>query len=67
MLLSDPAFSDDGKYLMLVSARDFKPIFGQEQWENVYRDMTRVYLLDAGEGHGAAACTAQRRGGAAAG
>ena len=41
----DPAFSDDGKYLMLVSARDFKPVFGQEQWENVYRDMTRVYLL----------------------
>ena len=41
----DPVFSDDGKYLLLVSARDFKPVFGQEEWENIYRDMTRVYLL----------------------
>ena len=24
-----PTFSDDGKYLMLTSSRDFKPIFGQ--------------------------------------
>ena len=41
----DVSFSDDGKYLMLVSARDFKPIFGEEDFENVYRDMERIYLV----------------------
>ena len=39
------SFSDDGKYLMLSSARDFKPTFGEEEFENVYRDMQRVYLV----------------------
>ena len=38
-------FSDDGKYLLFASARDFKPIFGEEEFENVYRDMERVYLV----------------------
>jgi len=39
------AFSDDGKYLMLTSSRDFKPIFGQIDFANVYRDLDRVYLV----------------------
>ena len=38
-------FSDDGKYLMLVSSRDFKPLFAEEQFESVYRDMDRIYLV----------------------
>ena len=38
-------FSDDGKYLLLTSSRDFKPIFGEEEFANVYRDMERVYLV----------------------
>ena len=38
-------FSDDGKYLMLTSSRDFKPIFGQVDFSNVYRDLERVYLV----------------------
>ena len=38
-------FSDDGKYLMLTSSRDFKPIFGQTDFSNVYRDLERVYLV----------------------
>ncbi|MBA3832666.1 MAG: PDZ domain-containing protein, partial [Chthoniobacterales bacterium] len=38
-------FSDDGKYLLLSSSRDFKPTFGEEEFENVYRDMQRVYLV----------------------
>lgn len=38
-------FSDDGKYLLLSSARDFKPTFGSEEFANVYRDMERVYLV----------------------
>src|SRR5438874_4442082 len=41
----EPVFSDDGKYLLLSSARDFKPTFGEEEFENVYRDMQRVYLV----------------------
>jgi len=38
-------FSDDGKYLLLSSARDFKPTFGDEEFANIYRDMERVYLV----------------------
>ncbi len=41
----DPVFSDDGKYLLLVSSRDFKPTFSQGDFANVYRDMSRVYLM----------------------
>ncbi|MDQ6765221.1 MAG: DPP IV N-terminal domain-containing protein [Verrucomicrobiota bacterium] len=38
-------FSDDGKFLLLASARDFKPIFGSAEFSNVYRDMERIYLV----------------------
>jgi tricorn protease len=31
--------------LLLSSARDFKPTFGDEEFANVYRDMERVYLV----------------------
>ena len=41
----NPTFSDDGKYLMLTSSRDFKPIFGRTDFSNVYRDLERVYLV----------------------
>ncbi len=41
----NPTFSDDGKYLLLTSSRDFKPIFGRTDFSNVYRDMDRVYLI----------------------
>jgi tricorn protease len=41
----EPVFSDDGKYLLLSSARDFKPMFGEEEFANVYRDMQRIYLV----------------------
>src|SRR4029450_9068438 len=39
------AFSDDGKDLMLSSARDFKPTFTEKEFENIYVDMQRVYLV----------------------
>src|SRR6266576_1528033 len=42
---SNPTFSDDGKYLLLTSSRDFKPIFGRTDFTNVYRDTDRVYLV----------------------
>ena len=41
----NPTFSDDGKFLLLSSARDFKPLFGAEEFEEVYKDMERVYLV----------------------
>jgi tricorn protease len=41
----EPVFSDDGKYLLLTSARDFRASFGDEEFMNVYRDMERVYLV----------------------
>jgi tricorn protease len=39
------AFSDDGKYLLLASGRDFKPTFAEDEFENVYVDMQRIYLV----------------------
>jgi len=39
------AFSDDGKYLLFASGRDFKPTFAEEEFENVYLDMQRIYLV----------------------
>jgi tricorn protease len=38
-------FSDDGKYLMMTSSRDFKPLFDETDFGNVYRDLERVYLV----------------------
>jgi len=38
-------FSDDGKYLMMTSSRDFRPIFDETDFGNVYRDLERVYLV----------------------
>jgi tricorn protease len=40
-----PAFSPDGKYLFFVSNRSFSPIYGQTEWNHVYVDMARVYLV----------------------
>jgi tricorn protease len=39
-----PVFSKDGKYLIFSSARDFKPVYGQTEWNYVYGDMNGVYL-----------------------
>lgn len=38
-------FSDDGKYLLFASARDFKPTFGDQEFANIYLDMQRIYLV----------------------
>ena len=42
---STPAFSTDGQYLFFVSNRDYTPIYSQTEWNHVYRDMARIYLL----------------------
>jgi tricorn protease len=40
-----PAFSDDGKYLFFVSARDFNPTYSNTEWNHSYQNMSKVYLV----------------------
>ena len=42
---SSPAFDKNGKYLYFTSERDFRPTYSQTEWNHVYTDMTRIYLL----------------------
>jgi tricorn protease len=42
---SAPAFSDDGKFLLMASGRDFKPTMSDIELEHVYRNLERVYLV----------------------
>ena len=39
-----PVFSEDGKYLIFSSDRDFNPIYSQTEWNHAYSDMGGVYL-----------------------
>lgn len=41
----EPEFSSDGKYLFFVSDRDFNPIYGRTEWNHVYVDMSKIYLI----------------------
>lgn len=41
----NPSFSSDGKYLLFTSARDFNPVYSQTEWNHVYVDMSRIYLI----------------------
>jgi tricorn protease len=40
-----PAFSDDGKYLYFVSGRDFNPTYSFTEWNHVYLDMSKIYMV----------------------
>lgn len=40
-----PVFSDDGKFLFFVSARDFNPTFSQTEWNHAFVDMQRIYFV----------------------
>ena len=42
---SRPAFSDDGKWLLFASARDYRPIYSDTEWNHAYLDMERVFLV----------------------
>jgi tricorn protease len=42
---STPSFSTDGKYLFFVSNRDFNPTYSWTEWNHIYQDMSRVYLV----------------------
>ena len=41
---SMPVFSNDGKYLIFTSARDFSPTYGQLEWNHTYSNMNGVYM-----------------------
>ena len=42
---SAPAFSDDGKFLLLASGRDFNRTLSDIEFDHVYKDLERVYLV----------------------
>lgn len=42
---ASPNFSKDGKYLVFVSARTFNPTYGSTEWNHVYNNMNKVYIL----------------------
>lgn len=43
--INSPSFSDDGKYLLAASARDFTPTYGALEFNHIYQDLERVYLF----------------------
>ncbi|MCS6992039.1 MAG: PDZ domain-containing protein [Chitinophagales bacterium] len=40
-----PIFSNDGKYLLFVSDRDFNPTFSAAEFQIAYLNMARIYLI----------------------
>ncbi len=40
----NPTFSEDGKYLIFSSNRDFNPIYGELEWNHVYTKTGGIYL-----------------------
>jgi tricorn protease len=42
---SSPVFSSDGRYLLFISNRDFSPSYSWTEWNHIYRDMSRIYLI----------------------
>jgi tricorn protease len=42
---SAPAFSQDGKWLLFASARDYRPFYSDTEWNHAYKDMERIYLV----------------------
>ncbi len=43
--VGSPEFSSDGKYLFFTSERSFTPTYGSTEWNHVYTDMERIYLV----------------------
>jgi tricorn protease len=41
----EPAFSSDGKYLFFISNRTFNPTYGRLEWNHIYNDLARIYLI----------------------
>ena len=43
--VSSPNFSKDGKYLVFLSARTFNPTYSSTEWNHVYNNMNKIYIL----------------------
>jgi tricorn protease len=41
----DPGFSSDGKYLFFVSDRDYNPMLDHMEFNHIFRDLEKVYLV----------------------
>lgn len=42
---SEPTFSNDGKYLLFISDRDFNPIYSNTEWNHAYQAMSKIYMV----------------------
>ncbi len=42
---SQPMFSQDGKYLYIVSARDLAPAYASNEWNAYYGNQSRIYAV----------------------
>ena len=42
---SSPEFSADGKYLFFISQRTFTPRYGALEFNHIYTDMSKVYMI----------------------
>jgi tricorn protease len=43
--VGDPTFTEDGKWLVFTSDRDFNPIYSDTEWNHAYQNMQRIYLV----------------------
>jgi tricorn protease len=43
--VGSPEFSSNGKFLFFVSERSFRPTYGSTEWNFIYNDMERIYLV----------------------
>jgi len=43
--VGSPAFSSDGKFLFFVSERSFSPTYGSTEFNHIYSDMERMFLV----------------------
>ncbi len=42
---SEATFSEDGKFIYFVSQRFFNPTYSQTEWNHIYQDMSKLYLI----------------------
>jgi tricorn protease len=43
--VSNATFSDDGKWLLFTSGRDFTPTYGVTEFNHIYRNWERIYMV----------------------
>ena len=40
-----PVFTRNGKFLVFTSSRSFSPTYSQTEWNHIYQDMNKLYLI----------------------